>query len=75
MPRGTLKLGQKALAMKCQNSSDVYRESEQDLDEVRTPSRILFVRNRILYARAALNAQGDIRYGFRHNRMLNGIPF
>jgi telomerase reverse transcriptase len=41
--------------------------------ETRTPARVLFVRNRILYARAALNTQGSVRYGFRHIRMLYGI--
>jgi hypothetical protein len=36
-----------------------------------TPSNIQFVRNRMLYARAALNAQGAIRFGFRHIRKFN----
>ena len=33
-----------------------------------TPASIVFVRNRMLYARAALNAQGGVRFGFRHIR-------
>lgn len=33
-------------------------------------SQIRIVRNRILYARAALNAKGDIAFGLRHIRKL-----
>ena len=40
-------------------------------DEVRTPSTIRFVRSRMLYARAALNAKGGVRFGMRHIRELN----
>jgi len=36
--------------------------------EIRTPASIVFVRNRMLYARAALNAQGGVRFGLRHIR-------
>jgi telomerase reverse transcriptase len=35
---------------------------------VRTPGNIVFVRNRMLYARAALNAQGGVSFGLRHIR-------
>lgn len=35
---------------------------------VRTPGNIVFVRNRILYARAALNAKGGVAFGLRHIR-------
>ncbi|EPE28186.1 hypothetical protein GLAREA_04977 [Glarea lozoyensis ATCC 20868] len=31
-----------------------------------SPSNINFVRSRMLYARASLNAQGGVRFGFRH---------
>lgn len=34
------------------------------------PSEITFVRNRMLYARAALNARGLVHFGLRHIRML-----
>lgn len=34
----------------------------------RKPLEIVFVRNRMLYARAALNAHGGVRFGFRHIR-------
>lgn len=36
---------------------------------VNTPARITFVRNRMLYARAAVNAKGTIKFGLRHIRM------
>lgn len=35
---------------------------------IRTPISIVFVRNRMLYARAALNTQGGVRFGLRHIR-------
>jgi hypothetical protein len=34
----------------------------------RTPGAITFVRSRMLYARAALNAKGGVRFGMRHIR-------
>lgn len=36
--------------------------------ENRMPNAITFVRNRMLYARAALNAKGGVRFGMRHIR-------
>jgi telomerase reverse transcriptase len=36
--------------------------------ENRSPSAITFVRNRMLYAKAALNAKGGVRFGLRHIR-------
>lgn len=36
----------------------------------RRPAEILFVRNRMLYARAALNARGLVHFGLRHIRKL-----
>ena len=36
--------------------------------EDRQPNAIAFVRNRMLYARAALNAKGGVRFGMRHIR-------
>ena len=35
----------------------------------RTHSEIVFARNRMLYARAALNARGLVHFGLRHIRM------
>ena len=34
------------------------------------PSAIIFVRNRMFYARAALNAKGKVTFGLRHIRKL-----
>ena len=41
----------------------------------RRPSEISFVRSRMLYARAALNARGLVRFGLRHIRMLTFLSF
>lgn len=38
------------------------------VSENRQPNAITFVRNRMLYARAALNAKGGVRFGMRHIR-------
>ena len=40
---------------------------------LRGPAEIIFVRNRMLYARAALNAQGGVRFGLRHIRKFNSF--
>lgn len=37
-------------------------------DQERPPSDISFVRNRMLYARAALSARGLVHFGLRHIR-------
>jgi hypothetical protein len=38
-----------------------------------SPGSITFVRNRMLYARAALNAKGEVRYGLRHIRKSSAL--
>jgi hypothetical protein len=35
------------------------------------PNSIVFFRRRMLYARAALNAQGRVRFGLKHTRTWN----
>ncbi|KAI0176167.1 hypothetical protein GGR52DRAFT_539829, partial [Hypoxylon sp. FL1284] len=40
--------------------------------DVKAPSAVVFVRNRMLYARAALNARGFVHFGLRHIRKLCG---
>ncbi|KAI1813578.1 hypothetical protein GGS20DRAFT_470747 [Poronia punctata] len=40
----------------------------------RSPSEIVFMRNRMFYARAALNARGQIMFGLRHIHVLNRCP-
>ncbi|KAL2072875.1 hypothetical protein VTL71DRAFT_12218 [Oculimacula yallundae] len=41
---------------------------------LRSPSSISFVRNRMLYARAALNAKREVSFGLRHIHVLNRYP-
>lgn len=36
--------------------------------ELHSPGNISFVRSRMLYARGALNARGEVRFGLRHIR-------
>ncbi|OAX77776.1 hypothetical protein ACJ72_07921, partial [Emergomyces africanus] len=43
-------------------------------DILHTPATITFVRSRMLYARAALNAKGTVRFGLRHIHVLNRYP-
>ncbi|OJD10445.1 hypothetical protein AJ78_08549 [Emergomyces pasteurianus Ep9510] len=43
-------------------------------DVLHTPASITFVRSRMLYARAALNAKGKVRFGLRHIHVLNRYP-
>ncbi|KAH7072960.1 hypothetical protein BKA63DRAFT_54667 [Paraphoma chrysanthemicola] len=40
----------------------------------RSPGVITFVRSRMLYAKAALNAKGGVRFGMRHIHVLNRFP-
>ncbi|CAG5183403.1 uncharacterized protein ALTATR162_LOCUS10563 [Alternaria atra] len=42
--------------------------------ECKTPGAITFVRSRMLYAKAALNAKGGVRFGLRHIHILNRFP-
>ncbi|KAI1498263.1 hypothetical protein F5X99DRAFT_336353 [Biscogniauxia marginata] len=46
-----------------------------EVDNVKNPSEIIFVRNRMLYARAALNARGLVHFGLRHIHVLNRSPY
>ena len=39
--------------------------------DLRSPGSIIIVRNRMLYARAAWNAKGQVRFGMRHIRRPN----
>ncbi|KAL1956097.1 hypothetical protein VTO42DRAFT_7616 [Malbranchea cinnamomea] len=41
---------------------------------IHTPGDIVFVRRRMFYARAALNAKGQVRFGLRHIHVLNRYP-
>ncbi|KGQ00641.1 hypothetical protein PAAG_12683 [Paracoccidioides lutzii Pb01] len=43
-------------------------------DSFHSPVNIVFVRSRMLYARAALDAKGRVRFGLRHTHVLNRYP-
>ncbi|KAH6671184.1 hypothetical protein B0J14DRAFT_89832 [Halenospora varia] len=52
--------------------SEALVEGKDVVDpEKHRPSSITFIRNRMLYARAALNAQGGVHFGLRHIHVLN----
>lgn len=46
------------------------RTTESRTDDLCTAGKISFVRSRLLYARAALNAMGQVRFGLPHIRRL-----
>jgi len=51
------------------NAAKTSNEKQNGLHtENRKPSTITLVRSRMLYARAALNAKGGVRFGMRHIR-------
>ena len=49
-------------------SADETLPGNHPKNTFRAPNEITFVRNRMLYARAALNAYGRVRFGLRHIR-------
>lgn len=56
---------------------DSANASEKRLPQggaARGPSEVTFVRSRMLYARAALNARGLVHFGLRHIRRLSHQP-
>jgi telomerase reverse transcriptase len=53
----------------------ISKQGANQVDSVRTPSEISFVRSRMLYARAALNAQGYVQFGLRHIRKFSLFSF
>lgn len=63
-PAGLVESGpEKALTDAKETTKSMYLKSEN-----RTPGAITFVRSRMLYAKAALNAKGGVRFGMRHIR-------
>lgn len=48
--------------------ASVANQGKQRPETGRSPSEITFVRSRMLYARAALNARGLVHFGLRHIR-------
>lgn len=63
--QSTKKTQSKPLAGNFEQAATIQR---QILHPKNSPGAITFVRNRLLYARATLNAKGALRFGLRHNR-------
>ncbi|KAL5321239.1 hypothetical protein ACEPPN_012053 [Leptodophora sp. 'Broadleaf-Isolate-01'] len=55
-------------------TSDAVLTKLKTTEELRSPSNINFVRNRMMYARAALNAKREVSFGLRHIHVLNRYP-
>jgi telomerase reverse transcriptase len=53
------------------NPGCISNKGKQQVETARSPSEIAFVRSRMLYARAALNARGLVHFGLRHIRKLS----
>lgn len=51
-----------------QIAAPVEHGTESNQRAPNTPSSIYFVRNRMFYARAAINAKGQVTFGLRHIR-------
>lgn len=50
------------------SSQTVVSSTKKPTSFERRPTEIIFVRSRMLYARAALNARGSVQFGLRHIR-------
>lgn len=57
-----------AIPVRSPASATLKGTKKQDQPDAHTPAGINFVRNRMLYARAAFNAQSGVRFGLRHIR-------
>lgn len=53
------------------STADLAMKTHQNgNDNLQTPGNIIFVRRRMLYARAALKTNGEVRLGLKHIRTL-----
>jgi telomerase reverse transcriptase len=69
IPISDLKPNQKRKEASEQDANtDFTKVTPPNQCENRNPSAITFVRTRMLYAKAALNAKGGVRFGMRHIR-------
>lgn len=59
---------QKSNTAKVNADQEAVNELSRIQSERKTPGAITFVRNRMLYAKPALNAKGGVRFGLRHIR-------
>ncbi|KAM3066909.1 Telomerase reverse transcriptase [Clarireedia jacksonii] len=51
------------------------KKSKRRTPQSHTASEIVFVRNRMLYGKASLNARGEVKSGLRHIHALNRYPY
>ncbi|KAI1828107.1 hypothetical protein F4861DRAFT_243412 [Xylaria intraflava] len=51
-----------------------HKSASEENSVAKCPSELVFVRNRMFYARAALNARGQVCFGLRHIHILNRSP-
>src|ERR1700761_6831696 len=58
-----------AVPLNTKAESKTSIKAKDKSNTLHSPATITFVRNRMLYARAALNAQGQVRFGLQHIRM------
>ena len=58
----------------CGDGQEPLHGASQNPRRPRSPAEILFVRSRMFYARAALNAKGRVTFGLRHIHTLNRYP-
>jgi hypothetical protein len=58
-----------AVPLNTKGESKISIKAEDKSNTLHSPAAISFVHHRMLYARAALNAQGGVRFGLRHIRM------
>ncbi|APA07224.1 hypothetical protein sscle_02g019940 [Sclerotinia sclerotiorum 1980 UF-70] len=54
-----------------ESGADSGSKKDQQPGILHNPMEINFVRNRMLYAKAALNAQGEVQFGLRHIHIFN----
>jgi telomerase reverse transcriptase len=69
-PISDLELGHvpKEITSEAALAKPAFQQSSNLTSQEQTPCKIAFVRSRMLYAKAALNAKGGIRFGMRHIR-------
>jgi hypothetical protein len=72
IPLSELRSGQlhKSNNAKTEVDPEAVPKPHNPKSENRAPGAITFVRSRMLYAKAALNAKGGVRFGMRHIRSL-----
>ncbi|KAG9196339.1 telomerase reverse transcriptase [Alternaria panax] len=65
---------QKSNTARVNANEQAVNNSSRIKSEIKAAGAITFVRSRMLYAKAALNAKGGVRFGMRHIHVLNRFP-